>query len=684
MSTQRKSTLPQGRFPSGDTTTPSSIATSDGQDEPTQNSELRLPQPGQPHDTRATATVAESPAEPAEADDPYPEACLTEEHRDVLSRSAISYDVMRARGYQSTAATREFKRSLADLNIHVTEARAKGILIPVRDIWGQVVYHQFRPDNPDKDAKGKERKYVDPTGANKVLDIPAGLREQLADPSIPLWITEGAKKVDAGVSAGRCVIGVLGVHCFDSPGISWAGIALHSRLVYICYDSDAAQNRQVQTAERKLAQFLQARGAEVKVLRIFPFPDGEKCGLDDYLASDYEVEELLKRAQRPDGETGTEVEYIQFSDVLVRETAWIWRDYIPLGTLSEMLGNPGLGKSTILSDIAARVTKGELMPDGSRSSLTEPAGVVILAAEDDPSRTILPRLAAAGADLNRVGYLRFYRSDLGDVVFTIPDDLARIREKILDLGARLIIIDPILSALNSKTDSHKDQDVRRALAPVISLAAEADAAIVALRHLNKNVNLESAIYRGGGSIAFSAIARSVLLVEQDSHDEDVPEIDPVTEKRVPKGILASVKNSLGAQPESRRFALTGKQFELQGMSVSPAIIRWGDAAAVTADELVRNGGSRRPQDATTSLREFLTPLLADGPIRAKELKQACGDAGVSWATLRDHRYKERLGLRSFHRVEDDGTRAWWWDYVTRIRIVTRAGGDSEEDANHTE
>jgi hypothetical protein len=85
-----------------------------------------------------------------------------------------------------------------------------------------------------------------------------------------------------------------------------------------------------------------------------------------------------------------------------RPAAWPWRNWLPLGRLAILDGHPGLGNSTLLFDLAARVSNSGVMPDGSRG---ETGNVIILNAEDDPAETIQPRLAAVGANPERVFHL---------------------------------------------------------------------------------------------------------------------------------------------------------------------------------------------------------------------------------------------------------------------------------------
>jgi replicative DNA helicase len=81
------------------------------------------------------------------------------------------------------------------------------------------------------------------------------------------------------------------------------------------------------------------------------------------------------------------------SAVAARPVEWLWPGWIALGKLTVLDGDPGMGKSTLLLDLAARLSRDGLMPDGPVGPVGAP---LILSAEDGEADTIKPRLAAAG------------------------------------------------------------------------------------------------------------------------------------------------------------------------------------------------------------------------------------------------------------------------------------------------
>ena len=205
------------------------------------------------------------------------------------------------------------------------------------------------------------------------------------------------------------------------------------------------------------------------------------------------------------------------SDVEQEPITWLWPGKIPSRKYSLIAGDPGLGKSMVTVDIAARITTGAAFPDGT----TPPKGdVLFIVAEDDIADTVRPRLDAAMADMRRVHVLD-YKNDngkkrlvnLSDVAVFI-DALKQIRDA--EGTPRAIFIDPVTAYLAGR-DSKTDSDVRELLAPLAVMARKEDIAIIGVQHLNKGGG--PAAYRVGGSIAFTAAARAVWIVTRDKEDE---------------------------------------------------------------------------------------------------------------------------------------------------------------------
>lgn len=232
------------------------------------------------------------------------DALLLSKDRDLITASAIAADVAQARGYRSVTETKEL-RALGFS--HRQSGLKPALIIPIHDVTGAVAFYQMRPHEPDRDAKGKARKYEMPPGAPMVVDVPPVARERLGDPTVPLWITEGVRKADSAVSHGLCCIDVLGVFNFRGKNASggltvladWEHIALNERQVNIVFDSDVMTKPPVRKALARTGAFLKSRKATVGYVYLPSGDDGSKVGLDDFFAAGGTVDALCKLI-RPD------------------------------------------------------------------------------------------------------------------------------------------------------------------------------------------------------------------------------------------------------------------------------------------------------------------------------------------------------------------------------------------------
>jgi len=225
-------------------------------------------------------------------------ATLATHHREHLQGSAISPDVIAERGYRTVTT----KAELARLGFGRTQQNVPALLMPIHNTRGERVLYQSRPDEP-RLKDGRMIKYETPAGAGLALDVPPRSRAQLDDPSVPLWITEGAKKADAGASHGLLIVALIGVYGFRHTNGHGGKVALpelqhiawNQRKVYLAFDSDAMENPQVHLALSEFAALLTSLGANVRYVYL-PSSDGRKVGLDDFLAAGGTVESMLQTA----------------------------------------------------------------------------------------------------------------------------------------------------------------------------------------------------------------------------------------------------------------------------------------------------------------------------------------------------------------------------------------------------
>lgn len=335
---------------------------------------------------------------------------------------------------------------------------------------------------------------------------------------------------------------------------------------------------------------------------------------------------------------------IRLSTVTPVHVDWLWTQRVPLGKVTVLDGDPGLGKSTITLDLAARVSSGRPMP-GERIG-RPPAGVVLLSAEDGLDDTIRPRLDAAGADVSLV----FARTAVGSLIEghlpALPDDIATVEADAVETGAALIVVDPLMAFLAPGVNAHRDQDVRRALAPLAAMAERTGAAVLVVRHLNKS-GKSDALYRGGGSIGIIGAARCGLMVAVDPDDES-------------QCVLAVTKSNLGAMPAALSYRLVADP----GTQV--ARIDWGRETTHTARALLAIPVEDGVQSAVDEAIAVLAEILQSGPVRVATVRAQTRSAGISDRTL--DRAKSRLGVTTHHfgRPGDGGY--WEWALPERRQL----------------
>jgi AAA domain len=325
-------------------------------------------------------------------------------------------------------------------------------------------------------------------------------------------------------------------------------------------------------------------------------------------------------------------------DIEPERVDFLWPGRLAAGKITVLDGDPGLGKSTLALEIAARVSCGDALPGGPSLA---PRGVVVLSAEDGAADTIAPRLRAANADLGLVFVMSGIRAVDGvEDPVTLPGDLPAIECAIVEHNAALLIIDPLVAFLGGETNASRDQDVRRALAPLAAMLERTGCAAILIRHLNK-MQSSSALYRGGGSIGIIGAARFGLLVARDPDDDEAR-------------VIAPVKCNIGPHPPALRFRLES----VSGTDVARVV--WDDAPVSidAAGLLAVATGDQEERSALEEASDWLRELLELGPKPAAEVLRDARRDGIAEKTLR--RARSRLGVKSSREGFGPGSRVMWF------------------------
>jgi len=303
------------------------------------------------------------------------------------------------------------------------------------------------------------------------------------------------------------------------------------------------------------------------------------------------------------------------SDVKAEPVEWLWTDRVPLGMVTVFGGFPGVGKSTILYDLAARTSR-------------EGRKVVVVTAEDHLAAVVRPRLEAADAHL---GNVVLYTGEV-----TLPESVSELEELVREDDAALLILDPLVAFIGDGVNTHRDHHVRRVLAPLGDLAESTTAAVVVIIHTNKGTSSDP-LMRISGSVGFTGAARSVIVAADDPNDDT-------------RRILAVAKSNLAKMPPALAYRLVGADVG----DISTSKVEWlGEAPEVDVRELLVVDRKERRGDAA---RRF----LIDSGVQtiahpAAELEAEAETKDINYRTLR--RAREDLGIPAWKPKFEGG---WWW------------------------
>ncbi|HAN97032.1 MAG TPA: hypothetical protein DCQ98_06170 [Planctomycetaceae bacterium] len=329
----------------------------------------------------------------------------------------------------------------------------------------------------------------------------------------------------------------------------------------------------------------------------------------------------------------------RLNEITREELQWLWPGRIPLGKLTLLAGDPGLGKSFVTLDLTARVSRGDCWPD--TPLLKQPAGnVILLNCEDDAADTIAPRLDRAGVDDTRVVLLEGVKSFDRRRQFSLESDLPRLEETLVQYpGTRLVVIDPI-AAYCGKVDSHKNSDVRGLLAPLAELAGRFQVAILTVTHLAKSGG-SKAVYRAMGSLAFAAAARAVWAVTKDGNDSR-------------RRLLLPAKLNLARDPAGLAYTIEDGRVVWESQPVS---MHADEAfAAELRAEAKPDHRAHERQEAAAWLR---SELAGEG-VRSTQLIADAKEQGISERTLR-RAFAELSG-----RAKKGTDGFWYWQLPDRL------------------
>jgi hypothetical protein len=427
------------------------------------------------------------------------------------------------------------------------------------------------------------------------------------------------------------------------------------RRLFLLADNDEVGRRFAEEKARALGNIV----PDIRIVLFPDTPEGEDVSW--WLTHGHTKDELLARCEAAPRWNEAELESVCADRVTMKAITWLWHKRFAIGKIGIIAGLPDEGKGQILCYIAARVTQGSGWPNGEGSSLQ--GNVVILSAEEDPSDSLVPRLAAAGADLSRIRFLKMVRdrdertNQPRKRMFSLVSDLEKLRQKILEVGdVKVILIDPITAYLGvGAIDSYRDTDVRAVLGPLKELAEELRAAIITVMHFNKKVDITNALLRISNSLAFVGLPRHAYGVIDDAENA--------------RKLFVRAKNNDAAKTDNQTLAFhfsireVGADPDSGELIVAPFIIWEPGYVDVTATEAMQAASENKSPGERDKAKRFVLDMLnGGGEIFATDVKGAAEANGLSWRTVT--RAKDELKDKGYNIVVDkdrntpDGK--WFW------------------------
>jgi hypothetical protein len=475
---------------------------------------------------------------------------------------------------------------------------------------------QFRQRRPDPVQPGAW--IWDMKGVSRLLyRLPEVL--QAVTMKQPVYLVEGEKDVETlrrlGVVA-TCNVG--GANKWDDN----YNESLQDAEVVVLPDNDAPGQQHARLLAARL------RGI-VRRLTIVHLPDlPDKGDVSDWVTAGHGITDLqaLTLTTHPSIEAPHLI-ITKLADVEPEAVAWLWEPYIACNKLTFLEGDPGQGKTWLMLAIAAAITRGYHLPDqdGRVGVPHHEAGhVIYITAEDGIADTLRPRAEKAGADLSKLFVVEGWSAG-GNIEPFSFQHLSLLADVIHDMQARMVILDPIQAFLGGKVDMFRANEVRPFMAQLGRLAGVHRCAIIAIRHLTKGTG--KAMYRGQGSIDFTAAARSVLVVGESLEDES-------------KRILAQSKNSLTEKGASLVYQITNEGFF------------WCGTTQINADELLSNQPQKH-QHQRQAVADWLLDLLRHGAKPATLIYDEGSAQGMAKRTI--DRAKASLHVLTYKQ----NSRSYW-------------------------
>lgn len=454
----------------------------------------------------------------------------------------------------------------------------------------------------------------------------------------PVYVVEGEKDVHSVEAKGAAAT------CNPMGAGKWSdeySDSLHGAHVLIVADKDPAGRRHA----TQIAASLDGKAATIRILEAKEGKDAT-----DHLQAGHTLDDLIPvdptdSDPRPGGQKRSmtmrarTIRLTPAASIKPRPVRWHWDGRIPVGEITLTPGKGGIGKSTFHTWAIAATTKGTL-PGAHYGT---PKRCLVATSEDSWAHTVVPRLIAAGANLDLVYRVQVVLIEGGETSLCLPADCDLLEEEIISLEAVLLSVDPLMSTISGSLDSHKDRDVRQALEPLHRLAERTGCVVLGNAHFNKGMSAD-AMTLLTGSAAFGNVPRAVLGFVRDPEDQDGA------------CIITQVKNNLGRLdlPSLRYLIEEAVVNTEEGPARVGRLVMTGESERSVHDIL----GARGDSEDKSAAEEFLSSFIPAGEwVKAKDALTAAKAEGIPERSLQRHR--KDLGYLMDREGFGPGSIVWW-------------------------
>jgi hypothetical protein len=342
----------------------------------------------------------------------------------------------------------------------------------------------------------------------------------------------------------------------------------------------------------------------------------------------------LKDAVPMDAKPTSKMVLKRASAITPEVLTWLWPNRIPFGKLTLFAGHPGIGKGMCTMYVAACASTGEGWTD--QPNTNAPIESLIISSEDSPGDTLIPRLMAAGADMDKIAIFETMKTEKGEKSFGLDVDLPALHDALAsNSNIKLVVIDPIMNHLGG-LKGNVEQELRAALTPLAKLAEKFSVAVVLVTHFNKSIGQES-IQRVGGAMGMVGAVRVAWTFTEDPEDG--------SRKMLP------LKANIAPDTGGLVYKIVSKDIEINGQTQQIGHIQFEGHTHSSVNSSLKNTMGNAPKTKLVEAQEWLAEFLSDGVQRsAHEVWLSAQSMGFNKTTLQNA--ADKIGCTQWHAVDD--------------------------------